>query len=62
VTFSPVVKPVTVRTVLATAVSRDWPIQQLNVKNWEVGAGATGCNTLATLGLTVVTPGSPLGL
>jgi hypothetical protein len=32
-TFSPVVKPATVRTVLATAVSRDWPIQQLNVKN-----------------------------
>jgi hypothetical protein len=32
-TFSPTVKPVTVRTVLATAVSRDWPIQQLDVKN-----------------------------
>jgi hypothetical protein len=31
--FSPVVKPATVRTVLATAVSREWPIQQLNVKN-----------------------------
>jgi hypothetical protein len=27
------VKPATVRTVLATAVSRDWPIQQLDVKN-----------------------------
>jgi hypothetical protein len=32
-TFSPVVKPATVRTVLATAVSCEWPIQQLNVKN-----------------------------
>jgi hypothetical protein len=25
-TFRPVVKPVTVRTVLATAISRDWPV------------------------------------
>jgi hypothetical protein len=32
-TFSPIVKPATVRTVLDTAVSHDWPIQQLNVKN-----------------------------
>jgi hypothetical protein len=31
-TFSPVVKPATVRTVLVTVVSRDWPIQQLDVK------------------------------
>jgi hypothetical protein len=27
------VKPATVRTVLATAVSRDWTIQQLDVKS-----------------------------
>jgi hypothetical protein len=32
-TFNPVVKPATVRTVLSIAVSRDWPIQQLDVKN-----------------------------
>jgi hypothetical protein len=32
-TFSPVVKPATVHTVLVTAVSRDWSIQQLDVKN-----------------------------
>jgi hypothetical protein len=31
-TFSLVGKPATVRTVLATAVSRDWPIQQFDVK------------------------------
>jgi hypothetical protein len=32
-TFSPVVKPATVRPVLSIVVSRDWPIQQLDVKN-----------------------------
>jgi hypothetical protein len=32
-TFSPVVKLATVRTVLSIAVCRDWPIQQLDVKN-----------------------------
>jgi hypothetical protein len=32
-TFSPVVKPVTVRTVLIIAVSHDWPVQQLDMKN-----------------------------
>jgi hypothetical protein len=32
-TFNPVVKPSAVRTVLATVVSRTWPIQQLDVKN-----------------------------
>jgi hypothetical protein len=32
-TFSPVVKPATMRTILSIAVSCDWPIQQLDVKN-----------------------------
>ncbi|GJR08673.1 ribonuclease H-like domain-containing protein [Tanacetum coccineum] len=32
-TFSPVVKPGTIRTVLSPAVSRNWPIHQLDVKN-----------------------------
>ncbi|WVZ64430.1 hypothetical protein U9M48_013940 [Paspalum notatum var. saurae] len=32
-TFSPVVKPATVRTVLVLALSRSWPIHQLDVKN-----------------------------
>nr|GFA31982.1 hypothetical protein [Tanacetum cinerariifolium] len=32
-TFSPVFKPPTIRTVLSLAVSRKWPIHQLDVKN-----------------------------
>nr|GEY45225.1 hypothetical protein [Tanacetum cinerariifolium] len=32
-TFSPVVKPATIRTVLSLTVSRKWPIHQLDVKN-----------------------------
>ncbi|KAL4561507.1 hypothetical protein LXL04_033674 [Taraxacum kok-saghyz] len=31
--FSPVVKPATIRTVLSLAVSHNWPIRQLDVKN-----------------------------
>ncbi|GKD26174.1 ribonuclease H-like domain-containing protein, partial [Tanacetum coccineum] len=32
-TFSPVVKPATIRTVLSLVVSYKWPIHQLDVKN-----------------------------
>ncbi|GJS69000.1 ribonuclease H-like domain-containing protein [Tanacetum coccineum] len=32
-TFSPVVKPATIRTVLSLALSQNWPIHQLGVKN-----------------------------
>jgi len=32
-TFSPVVKPATIRTVLHLAASRSWPVHQLDVKN-----------------------------
>ncbi|GKE19022.1 ribonuclease H-like domain-containing protein [Tanacetum coccineum] len=32
-TFSPVVKPATIRNVLSLSVSRQWPIHQLDVKN-----------------------------
>ncbi|GKC22008.1 ribonuclease H-like domain-containing protein [Tanacetum coccineum] len=32
-TFSPVIKPATIQTVLSLAVSRQWPIHQLDVKN-----------------------------
>ncbi|GKD37548.1 ribonuclease H-like domain-containing protein [Tanacetum coccineum] len=32
-TFSPVIKPATIRIVPTLAVTRDWPIHQLDVKN-----------------------------
>ena len=32
-TFTPVVKPATMRTVLSLALSRSWPVHKLDVKN-----------------------------
>ena len=32
-TFSPMVKPATVHTVISLALSRSWPVHQLDVKN-----------------------------
>jgi histone deacetylase 1/2 len=32
-TFSPVVKPATIRVILALATSQNWPINQLDVQN-----------------------------
>jgi hypothetical protein len=32
-TFSPVVKPGTIKIVLTPALSQDWPVHQLDVKN-----------------------------
>ncbi|GJV26059.1 ribonuclease H-like domain-containing protein [Tanacetum coccineum] len=32
-TFSPIIKPATIRTVLSLSLSQNWPIHQLDVKN-----------------------------
>ena len=32
-TYSPVIKPTTIRTILAIVVVQHWPIRQLDVKN-----------------------------
>nr|GEW85181.1 ribonuclease H-like domain-containing protein [Tanacetum cinerariifolium] len=38
-TFSPVVKPATIRMVLSLVVSRKWPLHQLDVKNYFLNGG-----------------------
>jgi len=32
-TFSPVIKPATIRTILSLAASRNWPLRQLDINN-----------------------------
>nr|GEV54015.1 ribonuclease H-like domain-containing protein [Tanacetum cinerariifolium] len=49
-TFSPVVKLATIRTILSLAISRDWPIHQLDMKNAFLYGqlSETNCNTCKT--------------
>ncbi|GJZ29883.1 ribonuclease H-like domain-containing protein, partial [Tanacetum coccineum] len=56
-TFSLVVKPATIRTVLSLAVSRRWPIHQLDVKN----AFLTG-DLFETAWYVIASDGLELGL